>query len=576
MKRFIQEIKKGNMGMMIMLMLLAVLTGGVGMAEGGVLGAEGPDPVGKDEPHDPADPESGTGKHPDDDPDGRLAPGDTTAGQNLDGTQASSTQARQGELEEDEWDVEITKFQPFRNPLLAIARQVTRKQNLSNWSVKHGRVGGETLDGTTKAKITAETDGSIKLTAANFRGSLKPFYKCSTLIIPSVAGYSRTSTSSNPVKEGGLMLYVTENTGTAVTCRAVNGIPLDDVVQDDLDSKKCPDIPAGTYICAGATAMSESQLLLTPENYQPRSEEFYVQKKGFNLVFTDDYEKTKKKLPLKVADLKADSIYKYNLRANRTYWAGVQGKFQTRNSDGSIEDVFTTKGILWQLTNSYAYERGKLKLADFIAICKLQFTTFSQSDEAYMFAGKDFMEEAMNLNVEGATKIIEFKDTRAFDLDFKTVKTTFGTLHIVWDQGLDALGYKDSAVVVDLKGATRYVKMGPKDQTNDMSKGAGEIRDAKRFIRTEADGIALRGFNSILVSPQDKALSLPETQMRSKVISSAVLPDDKDVTDKMIIALTANCTKGGTVYKKGYAYQATKSGETVTWAEYTGYTSVIK
>ena len=142
MKRFIQEIKKGNMGMMIMLMLLAVLTGGVGMAEGGVLGAEGPDPVGKDEQHDPADPESGTGKHPDDDPDGRLAPGDTTAGQNLDGTQASSTQARQGELEEDEWDVEITKFQPFRNPLLAIARQVTRKQNISNWSVKHGRMGG--------------------------------------------------------------------------------------------------------------------------------------------------------------------------------------------------------------------------------------------------------------------------------------------------------------------------------------------------------------------------------------------------------------------------------------------------
>lgn len=574
MRRMRKFFENKTMAAQFLLIVLAVMTGGVGMAVGATIGAEGPDPVGKEDPHDPADPDAGTGQRPDADgnQDARLAPGDTTAGQNLDGTQASSTQARQGGLEEEEWDSEITKFQPFRNPLLALARQVTRKVNISNWTVNHGRVGGETLDGRTKAKITAETDGSIKLTTTNFRGSLKPFYKCSTLLVPSVAGYSRSSTSTNLVKEGGLMLYVVENTGTAVTCRAVNGIPTDDVIQDDLDSKKCPEIPADTYICAASTAMSESQLLLTPENYQPRKEVFYVQKKGFNIVFTDDYEKTKKKQPLKVADLKADSVYKYNMRANRTYWAGVQGKFQVRNQDGSMEDVFTTKGILWQLTNSYEYEKGKLTLADLVAISKLQFTTFSQTDSAYVFCGKDAMEELLNLQMTGTTRIINFEDVKDMELDFKRFKSTYGTLNFIWDQGLDSLGYKDAMVVVDLKGATRYVKMGQKDQTNDMSKGAGEIREAKRYIRTEADGIALRGYNSIIVLPTGRASGLPESQMRSKVISSPVLPAKEATTDKMIVALTANYKD---IYKKGHAYQATVSSGNVTWNEYTGYTSVI-
>lgn len=574
MRRMRKFFESKTMAAQLLLIVLAVVTGGIGMAAGAVIGAEGPDPVGKEEVHDPADPDVGTGQRPDADgnQDARLAPGDTTAGQNLDGTQASSTQARQGGLEDEEWDSEVTKFQPFRNPLLALARQVTRKVNISNWTVNHGRVGGETLDGRTKVKITAETDGSIKLTTTNFRGSLKPFYKCSTLLVPSVSGYSKSSTSTNLVKEGGLMLYVVENTGTAVTCRAVNGIPTDDVIQDDLDSKKCPEIPADTYICAASTAMSESQLLLTPENYQPRKEVFYVQKKGFNIVFTDDYEKTKKKQPLKVADLKADSVYKYNMRANRTYWAGIQGKFQVRNQDGSMEDVFTTKGILWQLTNSYEYEKGKLKLADLVAISKLQFTTFSQTDSAYVFCGKDAMEELLNLQMTGTTRIINFEDVKDMELDFKRFKSTYGTLNFIWDQGLDSLGYKDAMVVIDLKGATRYVKMGQKDQTNDMSKGAGEIREAKRYIRTEADGIALRGYNSIIVLPAGRASGLPESQMRSKVISSPVLPAKEATTDKMIVALTADYKD---TYKKGHAYQATVASGSVTWNEYTGYTSVI-
>ena len=557
----------------IIMLMLAVVTGGASLAAA-TIGEEGATVKTSDDANDPVDPEAGTGKSPDDDPNGRLTPGDKTAGQNLDGSQMSSTQKRAGGLEEDEIDKEVTKFQPWNNPLLRIAREVSKKVMVQNWSIDHYRIGGETLDGYTKSKITAEVDGSIILKADNFRGSLRPFYKDSTILVPSVQGYAMDATTTNMKKEGGLMLLVLSNDNGVVTCRAINGKPTEEVASAELDTKTCPEIPADTYMALGSTAMCESQMMLPPENFQPRKEKFFVQKKGFNLLWTDDFEKTKSKTPLKVADVKADALTKYNIRANRTYWAGIQSVFPKKNEDGSIEDCFTTKGILWQLTNLYTFERGNLKLADLIALCKLQFTTFSQNNEAFVFCGKDAIEETLLIKIDGVEKYVKFEDTDKYDLKFTTFKTTFGTLHFVYDQGLDTLGYKDAMVILDLKGARRYVKIGMKEGTNDLSKGSGETRLAKRYYRYEADGIALRGYNSILVVPSDKILQNNiEAQIRSKVISSATLPTTPANGD--IYALTSDFKIGETVYLKGHAYKATVSGSNVSWAEYTGYTSVI-
>lgn len=573
MKRVTEFLKNHRVLISLMLLVLAVATGGACFAEA-TIGSEGATPKASSDAGDPVDPDAGTGQTPENDPNGRLTPSDKTAGQNLDGTQMSSTQKRKGGLEDEEIDSEVTKFQPWNTPLLRIAREVSNKVSIQNWSIEHYRIGGETLDGFTTKKITAEVDGTIKLSAANFRGSLNPFYKDSTILVPSVQGYAMDATTTNMKKEGGLMLIVLSNTNGVVTCAAVNGIPTEEVATYELDSKKCPEIPANTYMCVGATLMCESQMMLPPENFQPRKEKFYVQKKGFNLLWTKDFEQTKSKTPLRVVDVKADAITKYNMRCNRTYWAGVQCVFPKKNDDGSIEDAFGSKGILWQLTNLYTYERGNMKLSDLIAMAKMQFTVFSQSNSAYVFCGKDAIEDLLNIKIEDTEKYIKFEDTKKFDLDFTTFKCTFGTFNFVYDPGLDMLGYKDAMVVLDLKGARRYVKIGMKEGTNDLSKGSGEIREAKRYYRYEADGIALRGYNSILVVPNDKILANNiEAQMRSKVISSATLPTKPLNND--IYALTADFVIGDVTYEKGHAYKATVSGESVTWNEFTGFTSVI-
>ena len=559
------------------LFVLAVVSGGGAMADAvavvndAPIGDEGPMPKDTNNPGNEIANPSNNDLH---------IPGDGTVGETLNGTQMSSSQQRLEDNIEDEWDKGITQFQPWRTPLLSIARRVARKVNLQNWTVKHARIGGDTLDGRTTSAIEQETDGTLKLTTSNFGGSLKAFYKGTTVFAPFVTGYADDGTTV----EGCLELFVIDVTSSYVLVAAING-PLKSgaTAGDTYETREFPangnstdkGLPANCYLCAGASIAGESQLLITPENYQPRYEEFAVQKKLLNIVWTNDFEKVKKKMPWHVADVKANAIRNYNLRAERTYWMGAKTRIQVVNGDQSVEDAYGSKGILWQVTNSFSVSRGKITIGDLIAISKLQHTTFSQNSHSYAFCGSTFMQWLLNLDMGDNKRIIWMEDVKDMNIDFKRLKTTFGTTDFTWDQGLDAIGMDEVCVVLDLEGATRYVKMGEKEFTNDMSKGAGEIRDAKREIHYEADCIALRGYNSIIVGPSDIIFSLPDTASRTSVVSAAQLPSSP--TNGTIVALTEDYTVPGTGDDPDVTYQAGTVWQysTNAWVEYTGYTSAV-
>ena len=251
----------------------------------------------------------------------------------------------------------------------------------------------------------------------------------------------------------------------------------------------------------------------------------------------------------KVLNIKADAIMKYNLRAERSYWLGTKRRFKVLTEDGAVEDVYIAEGILPQLTNAYAIGEVQ-EWADWIALSKLQFTDFAENNHAYVFAGKNFIEnmEKMKIVKDGKNDIINHDE---FDLTFKRIKDTFGTFDVVWDQTLDLMHMEDFAVIVDLKASRRYVRVANKERTNDMSKGAGAIRDAKRWIHEEADCIALRGYNSVLVGPEEKISKHGMTTLRT-IISAAKLPDTP--AKGMKVALTEDYTAGDVQYDKGSVY----------------------
>ncbi len=492
----------------------------------------------------------------------RVAPGGSGAGQDLTGSQASSTQLTKGDLVEDEWDSKIVHFRPFRTPLLSIVRRLATTEHVKNWFVKHMRVGGEMLEVVTTQNISA--GDTITLTPQNVRGSLRPFYKGSTVFALGVPGYKVGSQSET---EGELMLFVIDSSDkNAITLMAVNGPARSaGVTGDELDYVTCPAIPAGTVLSCGASAGSESQLMISPENYQPRPFEVYVQKKLLNIIMTDDFKEVKRKVPFNISDVRSDAISKFNIRAERTYWRGVKRRFNTQNADGSVEYVYTTEGLLWQLTNSYAIDND-YTLNDLIAISKLQFTLFAETNSAYVFCGKNAMERLLLVN-PGDNRRIVYNDVKEWNIDFKEFKSTFGTLRFVYDETLDMLHMEDFMVVLDPSNIVRYVKIGEKEQWVDMSKGSGEVRSAKRFMRQEADGVALRGYNSILIGPKDAIFGFNRTKNMNRIISADSFPASP--ANGALIALTEDYTLEGTTYNAGTVYQYNSTSS--TWSEYAGY-----
>lgn len=553
MKKVINYFSNNQHIFKMVLMLLAVVTGGGMLAM-----ADNVEPQIGDEGVNPASKETVAEKEPvDPNVNDRLSPGGKKDGQDLTGSQASSTQLREGGLLDKEWDSEIVKFYPYKTPLLSIVRRMAKTVNIKNWKVSHQRVGGETLDGMTSAKITAAD--TIEINSSNFSGSIRPFYKGTTVFASGVAGYAEGSQTK---REGTLMLYVIESNGKKAIMQAVNGKPKNaGDTRINLDNMTCPDIPIGTTFLAGASAASESQLTITPENFQPREKEVYVQKKLLNIVFTDDYEKVKKEQPITVADLKTDAVIKYNLRSERTYLMGVKSRFKAETGDGQIEDVFTSEGIINQLTNTYAIG-DTYTLGDLIAISKLQFTEFSENDRCFAFCGKNAIERLENIKLEGSHQN-DFINHNEFDLTFKRFKDTFGTIDFVWTQTLDLMGMSDFMVIFDPKASRRYVKIGKREQTNDMSKGGGEVRDAKRWIHQEADSVALRGYNSILVGPSAK-ISQIATESLGAIISAPELPKTPSVGMK--VALTKDYTYNDTKYEAGTVLYYTGTA----WTLYVG------
>ena len=537
----------------MVLMLLAVATGG------GVLAlADNVEPQIGNEGVEPASKETVEAKEPvNPDTNDRLSPGGKKDGQGLTGSQASSTQLREGGLLDKEWDSEIVKFYPFKTPILSIVRRMAKTVNIKNWSVSHQRVGGEPLDGQVTQKIVA--GDTVEINSTNFSGSIRPFYKGTTVIVSGVPGYKEGSKTKT---EGTLMLYVIEANGKKAVMQAVNGIPKNEGdTRENLDNMTCPEIPVGTTLLAASSAASESQLTITPENFQPREKSVYVQKKLLNIVFTDDYEKVKKEQPITVADLKTDAIIKYNLRAERTYLMGIKSRFKAETGDGQIEDVYTSEGIINQLTNTYAIG-DEYTLSDLIAISKLQFTEFSENDRCFAFCGKNAIERLENIKLEGSHQN-DFINHNEFDLSFKRFKDTFGSLDFIWAQTLDLMGMSDFMVIFDPKASRRYVKIGKREQTNDMSKGGGEVRDAKRWIHQEADSVALRGYNSILVGPASKINKIA-TESLGAIISAAKLPATP--AKGMKVALTKDYVNGETTYEAGTVYYYDGSA----WSVYAG------
>ena len=406
---------------------------------------------------------------------------------------ATATKADETEFSEEEIDRQIAQAFVFNFPLQYYIVNMARQQAVKTYHPKHYRSGSAKLDLEVKSTTLKVNAGSDILTLnindveSNFR-ALKVY---STVFFRDVQGYD----PKTGVAKGDLMGYITGVAGNEATILILN----QDGAKDG--NLKAVTIPQGTKIVLGATAGSETQLVVPPDNYQPVAYEVYLQKKLSNIVWSKEWEQQAKKVDFAQKDLRNNALWIFKYKNAVAHWLGTQlVKNIDVGGDLGEERVYFEEGLLNQVNMMYSYD--DISPVTLNKISRMQFTRFSKNNHAVAFCGAGFLERLQNMDVQKVQSLGMKSVEITGGLIVKRWESIFGNVDFVYDPILTELGFADYAYLCDIKELTRYVKREQKESTLDMEKTA-DAREAKREMVSIIDCVASRGYNSILIGPSE-------------------------------------------------------------------------
>lgn len=456
------------------------------------------------------------------------------------GEGASYTEAVESGFTPEEIDQAISEFQAYQTPVEACISALAEKVNVEGYEITHYRTATPIFSIKTEAVATADGTGmdqEITIPYATLGGKqARLLYECKTLFVPGVQGYKADGVTPS----GMLALYVLENNRSTSNVRVRVQNPA---------SATATSIPAQSTILIGAVAASESQMIVSPDNFEPVPSILYLQKRIFNVVMTEEWLKGKKKIKFAEEDMRKGALYSYKVNNEITDLLGFKSKFKVEvGNQMQDEYVYTAEGILRQVNMYYSYEDGNLKATDLTAISKMQFTKFSANQEAQVFCGQDFIEGLLNMDLT-IHKEIKFEDVAYEGLTVKGWKNNFGALNFIYTPVFDLIGMSKCALVVDLKNARNYIKRAAQTDTVDMKQGVGEVREAKRDIYSQIYAVGLRGYNSMIVGPASQMTSMGAILTNLTINYSAVSALPASGALNTIYYLTAADTAKG--FEKG-------------------------
>ena len=413
-----------------------------------------------------------------------------------DGVGPSETSATETEFTAEEIDRAIAEFRPFTNPLEHDIVMMAKQVHVTNREITHYRSGTKIFTVLTTKAVTSASDGEYEVIELEY-GSGKEVATKADLKL-----FNEDRTVHAPLLDGGRSFYVVKNDGSKVSMIVVfnPGVTPTHVT-----------IPAGTKLVLGTNVGHESQMHTAPDNMQPVGKVVYTEKRLCNIVFTDAWNKAKKKIEFDENDLRRDALYNFQVGNEINDLVGHMSKFKVEaGKHMSDEYVYTAEGIIPQISMQYAYDETKgITPADLNAIAKFQFTTFSVSDYARAYCGQDFLEMLMNMDLT-VHKDIKFERVTEAGFSINGWRNNFGKIDFVYNPVFDLLGLEAFAAVIDIKNAVHYVNNGQRTFKIDMKKGAGDNYEAERDVYTKTECVCLKGRNSILVGPSEALLSISD------------------------------------------------------------------
>ena len=424
-----------------------------------------------------------------------------------DGVGPSETSATETEFTAEEIDKAIAEFRPFTNPLEHDIVMMAKQVHVTNREITHYRSGTKIFTVTTTKSVTSSSDGEYEVIDLEYGNGKELATKADLKL------FNEDRSVHAPLLDGGRSFYVVKNDGSKAQMIVVfnPGVTPEHVT-----------IPAGTKLVLGTNVGHESQMHTSPDNMQPVGKTVYTEKRLCNIVFTDAWNKAKKKIEFDENDLRRDALYNFQVGNEINDLVGHMSKFKVEaGKHMSDEYVYTAEGIIPQISMQYAYDETQgITPADLNAIAKFQFTTFSVSDYARAYCGQDFLEMLMNMDLT-VHKDIKFERVTEAGLSINGWRNNFGKIDFVYNPVFDLLGLEAFAAVIDIKNAVHYVNNGQRTFKIDMKKGAGDNYEAERDVYTKTECICLKGRNSILVGPSEALLSISDMLLNVEAYAQA-------------------------------------------------------
>ena len=395
-----------------------------------------------------------------------LVGGAMTEGQ-IRGLVADNSNGDIGDFYDDSVDSEIVKFRPDLSPLDTITRQMKAKKAETmrfNWySV-------DLLPHTTT--ITAPVAGGT--TAGDYN-----------ITIADEACVNAGDTIRVVDANGDYFYYVNAKNGTTLTVIP----PYDSEVTPDKPAMNAIAADAIVYVCGNAAGEGEMQtadygILPTKQNNFCQIFKCQVSESTIQKI-------SRKEINWGLNDVEEQAIYQWRNKIEMSALFGTKGFFK---GGAKNTEVYTTNGIVKYIKKNIELGNmvnGNLVIvnSDFVDLTKDIFVGNSGSQQRVMFAGSEFV--AAVSKVESIQKQQEAGNTVVvWGIEWKEIRTNFGTLLLQHHKGLDLYGYADKAIVLDMQYVDKWT-LKPLERVEIDTRKAGTF-DGDTFISTEICGFSLR------------------------------------------------------------------------------------
>lgn len=152
------------------------------------------------------------------------------------------------------------------------------------------------------------------------------------------------------------------------------------------------------------------------------------------------------------------------------------------------EDIYLTGGIWNQAGQEISYDPDDLDESTLIGIARRAFTGGCGNGRKVLIGGSGLIERLSNLPHE---RVLTGASTMTrWGLEFREIKTNFGTLYVVMSEIFDQCGHADDGIIIDPSLVTKYCHVPFTVEKLDL-RASGQ-RNTDAVVITEASCLVLR------------------------------------------------------------------------------------